>query len=379
MASGAEEAQDQVQDQTQDQPEPEAEPEVQSFRLRVANLDWNTEDENFSNTFSEFKPTEAVIIRRKKNNRSRGYGFVTFSTEDDMNAAMEKLNGTKLDNREIKIQVSTSKGPYPEGSKKPAADDKVDEEEAEPPSAARLIVQRLGWEVDNDQLKESFGEFGEVTSAKVIKNRKSGRSRGYGFVTFENAEDGQKALDALDGNKDLGFTPKKGEEEDAEEPTSEGIKVSLARQQKPRKSPRKRAPRKRRDDDDETKGDANDKPGPRRIFVRDLNTETTEETLMTHYGNYGEVKNVRVIKDRETDESKGFAYVTFHEHEAFSKALAAFKEEEEGATQIEGADIKVVRALPSRAMRGRGGGGRGRGRRRRDNRRDGGTRTGTDL
>jgi len=331
----------------------------QSFRLRVANLAWETEDQAFKDFFSKYNPSEAVIIRRKKTNRSRGYGFVNFDNEADMNAALE-LNGSELGGREITIAVSTSKGPYPEGSKKPqearGGDDAVEQEQ----SAARLIVQRLGWEVDDDKLAEAFGKFGEVESAKVIKNRRSQRSRGYGFVTFKNEEDGQKALDALNGNEELGFTQKGENDEETKQPIR--VAVATAQKPKPKAEPKKRAARKQRRAQTSGDGDEADRPGPRRLFIRDLKEETGEDALKEAFSSYGEIKNIRIVLDRETEKSKGIAFVTFNEHESFKQALAAFTpadEEQESGGQIDGADVVVKRALPSRFIRNRRGGGRG--------------------
>jgi len=357
----------------------EAQP--QSFRLRVANLAWETEDQAFKDFFSKFNPSEAVIIRRKKTNRSRGYGFVNFDNENDMKAALE-LNGTELDGREITIAVSTSKGPYPEGSKKPqeaqggSGDDAAEQE----PSAARLIVQRLGWEVDDDKLAEAFGKYGEVESAKVIKNRRSQRSRGYGFVTFKNEEDGAKALEALNGNEELGFSQKN---EDNEEETKQPIRVAVATAQKPKPKPAKartsRKPRRARKTNDGDDGDENDRPGPRRLFVRDLNEETGEDKIRAAFEEYGEIKNIRIVQDRETEKSKGIAFVTFNEHESFKKALEAFTSADgTSGGNIDGADVVVKRALPSRFIRNRRGRGRGRGGGGRGGNTDGGT-SGTAL
>ena len=50
-------------------------------------------------------------------------------------------------------------------------------------------------------MKTLFEQFGEVTSANVITDRETGRSRGFGFVEMANDEDGKKAIDALNGTE----------------------------------------------------------------------------------------------------------------------------------------------------------------------------------
>jgi RNA recognition motif-containing protein len=63
-------------------------------------------------------------------------------------------------------------------------------------------VGSLPWSVNDDALKAAFEAHGKVVSAKVITDRQSGRSKGYGFVEMEEEADATKAIEALNG-KDL--------------------------------------------------------------------------------------------------------------------------------------------------------------------------------
>ncbi|MDO8497284.1 MAG: RNA-binding protein [bacterium] len=58
----------------------------------------------------------------------------------------------------------------------------------------KLFVGSLPWSITNDTLRDLFAEFGEITEAIVITDRDTGRSKGFGFVTFTNEEDTKKAL-----------------------------------------------------------------------------------------------------------------------------------------------------------------------------------------
>ncbi len=62
----------------------------------------------------------------------------------------------------------------------------------------RIYVGNLSFQTSDDSLQEMFEEHGEVVSAKVITDRETGRSRGFGFVEMSNDEAAQKAIDALD-------------------------------------------------------------------------------------------------------------------------------------------------------------------------------------
>lgn len=60
-----------------------------------------------------------------------------------------------------------------------------------------IYISNLSYAVNDADLKELFGEYGEITSAKVITDRETGRSRGFGFVEMSDDEQGQKAIDEL--------------------------------------------------------------------------------------------------------------------------------------------------------------------------------------
>jgi cold-inducible RNA-binding protein len=66
----------------------------------------------------------------------------------------------------------------------------------------KLFVGSLAWGTTDDTLGAHFATVGTVASAKVITDRESGRSRGFGFVEFENDDEGQAAVDKLN-NSDL--------------------------------------------------------------------------------------------------------------------------------------------------------------------------------
>jgi RNA recognition motif-containing protein len=63
----------------------------------------------------------------------------------------------------------------------------------------KLFVGGLAWETTEHELREVFGRYGEVTEVKIITDRDTGRSRGFGFVTFVNNEDANKAIEEGNG------------------------------------------------------------------------------------------------------------------------------------------------------------------------------------
>ena len=63
--------------------------------------------------------------------------------------------------------------------------------------STKLFVGSLPWSVNDDKLKEAFEEHGNVVSAKVVMDRTTGRSRGFGFVEMGSADEASKAIKAL--------------------------------------------------------------------------------------------------------------------------------------------------------------------------------------
>lgn len=62
-----------------------------------------------------------------------------------------------------------------------------------------IYVGNLSYKVSDQELEEIFAEFGDVTSAKVIKDRETGRSKGFGFVEMADESEAQEAINELDG------------------------------------------------------------------------------------------------------------------------------------------------------------------------------------
>ena len=67
--------------------------------------------------------------------------------------------------------------------------------------AKNIYVGNLPFSTSNEDLNELFAAFGEVTSAKVIRDKFTDRSRGFGFVEMENDEEADKAIAELNGNE----------------------------------------------------------------------------------------------------------------------------------------------------------------------------------
>lgn len=64
-----------------------------------------------------------------------------------------------------------------------------------------MYVSNLGYHITEDDLRKLFGQYGQVTSAKVVTDRETGRSRGFGFVEMESKTEASAAMDKLNGKE----------------------------------------------------------------------------------------------------------------------------------------------------------------------------------
>ncbi|KAL0316236.1 UNVERIFIED_CONTAM: ribonucleoprotein A, chloroplastic [Sesamum radiatum] len=133
------------------------------------------------------------VIYDKMSGRSRGFGFVTMSTIEEVEAAVEKFNGYELEGRVLRV----NSGPPPKRENSsfrgaPRGGTNSD-------NTNRVYVGNLAWGVDNLALETLFSEQGNVKEARVVYDRESGRSRGFGFVTYSSPEEVNNAIESLDG------------------------------------------------------------------------------------------------------------------------------------------------------------------------------------
>ena len=69
---------------------------------------------------------------------------------------------------------------------------------------SKLYVGNLNYDAKEEQLKEIFADMGEIKEVIIIKDKFTGRSKGFGFIEFNDSESAQKAIDELDGQDFLG-------------------------------------------------------------------------------------------------------------------------------------------------------------------------------
>ncbi|KAF6166254.1 hypothetical protein GIB67_031038 [Kingdonia uniflora] len=166
-------------------------------KLFVGNLPFNVDSAELAGLFEQAGNVEMVeVIYDKLSGKSRGFGFVTMSTVEEVEAAAERFNGYDLDGRQLRVNYGPPPPKEDFGSRPPRGGGGGGGSFG---SSNRLYVGNLSWGVDDLALETLFGEQGKVLEAKVVYDRETGRSRGFGFITYNSAEEMNNAISSLDG------------------------------------------------------------------------------------------------------------------------------------------------------------------------------------
>ncbi|KAJ4865803.1 hypothetical protein Rs2_52679 [Raphanus sativus] len=172
-------------------------PPVEEGRLYVGNLPYTITSSELSQLFGEAgNVVDVQIVYDKVTDRSRGFGFVTMGTIEEAKEAIQMFNSSQIGGRTVKVNFPE----VPRGGEREVMRTKIrDSNRSYVDSPHKIYAGNLGWNLTSQGLKDAFGDQTGVLGAKVIYERNSGRSRGFGFVSFESEEDLQSALSAMNG------------------------------------------------------------------------------------------------------------------------------------------------------------------------------------
>ncbi|CAA0829735.1 RNA-binding protein CP29B- chloroplastic [Striga hermonthica] len=167
------------------------------LKLFVGNLPFNVDSSELAGLFEQAGNVEMVeVIYDKATGKSRGFGFVTMSTVEEVETAVQQFHGYELHGRSLRVNSgpppSKSESSSFRGAQSGYGSGSID-------SSNRVYVGNLSWGVDNLALETLFSEQGNVKEASVVYDRESGRSRGFGFVTYSSSAEVNKAIESFDG------------------------------------------------------------------------------------------------------------------------------------------------------------------------------------
>uniref|UniRef100_A0AAX7UCY0 Polyadenylate-binding protein n=1 Tax=Astatotilapia calliptera TaxID=8154 RepID=A0AAX7UCY0_ASTCA len=235
----------------------------------------------FVNGFDLLKSSFSKVVCDE--NGSKGYGFVHFETHEAAERAIEKMNGMLLNDRKVFVGRFKSRK----------------EREAELGARAReftnVYIKNFGEDMDDEKLKELFSKYGPALSIRVMTDE-SGKSKGFGFVSFERHEDAQKAVDEMNG-KELN-----------------GRQVYVGRAQK--KGERQNELKRKFE---QMKQDRMTRYQGVNLYVKNLDDGLDDERLRKEFSPFGTITSAKVMM--EGGRSKGFGFVCFSSPEEATKAV----------------------------------------------------------
>ncbi|GMI83039.1 plastid-specific ribosomal protein 2 [Hibiscus trionum] len=161
-------------------------------RLYIGNIPRTVSNDQLKKIVEEHGAVEkAEVMYDKYSGRSRRFAFVTMKTVEDANAAIEKLNGTEIGGREIKVNITEKPIAQVDLSVLQAEDSRYVD------SPHKVYVGNLAKTVTSDTLKNFFSEKGKVMSAKVSRVPGTSKSGGFGFVSFSSEEEVEAAISSF--------------------------------------------------------------------------------------------------------------------------------------------------------------------------------------
>jgi polyadenylate-binding protein len=141
---------------------------------------------------------EDTTVEEKE--EKRNYGFVCYKSHDDAVAAIDKFNNTDVEGSELKLIVVRAQT---KAERQKATEEKRQKEKTEKNQAyqggVNLYVKNLADTMTDERLREEFSKYGSITSTKVMRDKDTQKSRGFGFVCFSTTEEATKAVSEMNG------------------------------------------------------------------------------------------------------------------------------------------------------------------------------------
>lgn len=227
----------------------------------IKNLDVAIDNKALHDTFAAFGNILSCKVAQDESGNSKGYGFVHYETDEAASQAIKHVNGMLLNEKKVFV-----------GHHIPKKDRQSKFEEMKA-NFTNIYVKNIPVETTDEQFRELFEKFGEVTSASLARDD-AGKNRGFGFVNFINHEHAAKAVEELNGKdfmgQDLyvGRAQKKHEREEELRKSYEAARIEKA-----------------------------SKYTGVNLYVKNLEDDVDDEKLKELFAPYGTITSAKVMRD----------------------------------------------------------------------------------
>lgn len=248
----------------------------------IKNLDKSIDNKALYDTFSAFGNILSCKIAMDEHG-SKGYGFVHFETEEAARNSIEKVNGMLLNGKKVFVGRFMTRR------------ERIDMMGDRAKKFTNVYVKNFGDALDDDKLRDLFEKCGSVSSCKVMTTE-DGKSRGFGFVSFDDHDSAQKAVDDMN-NLEL-----------------EGHVIFVGRAQK---KAERHAELKERFE--RIKMERMTRYQGVNLYVKNLDDTIDDELLKKEFAQFGNITSAKIMF--EGGRSKGFGFVCFNSPEEATRAV----------------------------------------------------------
>lgn len=338
--------------------------------LFVRSIPLEATGDELSEYFSQFVPVKHAVVVTDEQKKSRGFGFVSFTMEEDTLTALVEAKKHKFQKRFLRVDIAKRrdrKGKNEDAEVKRAPAEPVEKRKA------RLIIRNLPWSCkDPETLRKLFLKFGAVHDA-YIPTKKGGLMKGFAFVTMKKNAAAERAVKEsaglkIDGREvavDLALEKSKWEQiqleelpeikptgrerpsqEDEEEEEEETEENDDAEADAEAENDAEKADNSDSESDSESEDEDFDKLNelnsdaeaeeeeeedakPKQnkqeafsVFVRNIPYDADKDSLKEHFEQFGPVKYALPVIDKVTGLARGSAFVAFKTHEAYTDCVS---------------------------------------------------------
>lgn len=227
----------------------------------IKNLDVAIDNKALHDTFAAFGNILSCKVAQDENGNSKGYGFVHYETDEAAAQAIKHVNGMLLNEKKVYVGYHIPKK------------DRQSKFEEMKANFTNVYVKNINMEVSDDEFRELFEKFGDVTSSSLARDGE-GKSRGFGFVNFTTHTSAAKAVDELN-NKEfrgqdlyVGRAQKKHEREEELRKSYEAARLEKA-----------------------------NKYQGVNLYIKNLDDDVDDDKLRQMFADYGPITSAKVMRE----------------------------------------------------------------------------------